>query len=303
MKNLIPLIIIIQFLVFSPEAISQGCSDAGVCSIQSIKSSDTPDTVNNRRNNINTGLSFGTSQYEVLVFTPYVEYTRTIGKNFSLAGKFNYGLRAGELANTNSPSDFLLSSGFRFLKHFTATAGVKIPMNDGNKQNNGQPLPMNYQTSLGTVDLLLGFGYSIKRLSFTAGYQQPLTQNRNQFLATDYPEDSPEYKYYSTRNYHRAADVLLRFSVIAVQSKKIALIAGILPIYHVGEDTYQEPDGTRVKLTGSQGLTLNITAILQYRITSSQVLEFTAGAPVIARKVRPDGLSKFAIGLEYKISF
>ena len=303
MKNLIPLIIIIQFLVFSPEAISQGCSDAGVCSIQSIKSSDTPDTVNNRRNNINTGLSFGTSQYEVLVFTPYVEYTRTIGKNFSLAGKFNYGLRAGELANTNSPSDFLLSSGFRFLKHFTATAGVKIPMNDGNKQNNGQPLPMNYQTSLGTVDLLLGFGYSIKRLSFTAGYQQPLTQNKNQFLATDYPEDSPEYKYYSTRNYHRAADVLLRFSVIAVQSKKIALIAGILPIYHVGEDTYQEPDGTRVKLTGSQGLTLNITAILQYRITSSQVLEFTAGAPVIARKVRPDGLSKFAIGLEYKISF
>jgi hypothetical protein len=162
---------------------------------------------------------------------------------------------------------------------------------------------MNYQTSLGTLDLLLGVGYRIKRFSFTAGYQQPLAQNNNQFLATDYPDDTPEYKYYSTRNYHRAADVLLRFSVIAVQSKKIALIAGILPIYHLGNDTYQDSNGTRITITGSQGLTLNINAIFQYQITSAHVLELTAGAPVVARKVRPDGLSEFAISLEYKISF
>jgi hypothetical protein len=295
--------IFIQFLCVSQDAISQGCSDAGVCSVHNIKPSDISDTANGRRNTFNAGVTFGMSQYEVLVFTPYVEYIRVLGSHFSFSGKFNYGLRLGELANIYSPADLLLSTSYTFLKQFTATAGVKIPLNDANKQKEGQPLPMNYQPSLGTVDLFLGFGYRLKRFSFTAGYQQPLTQNKNQFLASDYPEDSREFKYYSTRNYHRAADVLMRFSVAAVQAKKISLIAGILPIYHLQNDTYQMPDGSRISLSGSQGLTLNINAILQYQITSTQALEFTAGAPVIARKIRPDGLSEFVLGLEYEISF
>jgi hypothetical protein len=303
MKYLVLSIIFIQFLTTSSKIVAQGCSDAGVCSIHNIKPSDLPDTTRITNNILNAGLTFGMSQYKVLVFTPYVEYTRFLGKSYSITGRFNSGFRLGELDNIISPSDFLLSAGYNFLNHFTVTAGVKIPLNDANKPKNGQPLPMNYQTSLGTFDILLGFGYRIKRFLFTAGYQQSLKQNKNQFLATDYPEGSPENKYYSTRNYHRAADVLIRFSVIAVQTKKIALIAGVLPIYHLGNDTYQEPDDTRVKLTGSQGLTLNINAILQYQISAAQVLELTSGAPVIARKVRPDGLSEFAISLEYKISF
>jgi len=303
MKLIVIIFAFAVFTAFARDVRSQGCSDAGVCTIHSMKSTEVQDTITGRKNTINTGIYFGMSQHSVVALTPFIEYTRELGRHVSLTAKFNYGLRMGELANTHGPSDLLLTMSYNFLNHFTFTGGVKVPLNDANKNVNGQPLPMNYQTSLGTTDILLGFGYKIKRFSFTAGYQQPVTRNNNQFLATDYPEDSPWSEYYSTRNYHRAADVMLRISYKALQSKKIIFIAGILPIYHVQNDSYQKPDSERIILNGSQGLTLNLNATLQYQFLENQSLEFTAGAPAISRKVRPDGLSTFAIGIVYKISF
>ncbi|MDP1623449.1 MAG: hypothetical protein Q8M08_14040 [Bacteroidales bacterium] len=293
----------ILFMLFALESRPQGCSDPGFCSIQSMNPAGIADTLKDRNNTFHAGFTFGMSQHEILVFTPFVEYTRLLGRNFSFSGKVNFGLLSGELANTIGPSDFYLSMSYNFLGHFFVTGGVKVPFNDGNKKKEGMPLPMNYQLSLGTTDILLGVGYKIKRFSFTAGYQQPVTQNNNQFLATDYSVNSRELKYYSTRNYYKTADVMLRLSFIAVHSKKITLITGLVPIYHIQNDTYQEPDGNRVTLSGSQGLTLNLNVILQYHIAKSQFLELSVGAPAISRKVRPDGLSKFAIGFGYNISF
>jgi hypothetical protein len=56
-------------------------------------------------------------------------------------------------------------------------------------------------------------------------------------------------------------------------------------------------------LSGSQGLTLNLNAVLKSYISPTQSLEFNVGAPAAARSVRPDGLSKFAVGIGYSISF
>jgi hypothetical protein len=162
---------------------------------------------------------------------------------------------------------------------------------------------MNYQTSLGTVDLLLRLGYTIKRFYVMAGYQQPITQNGNQFLAGNYSGDAPEYRYFPTRNYHRAADVMLIVSDMAVQSERISLLTSLLPIYHLQNDSYEEPDGNRVTLSGSQGLTLNLNVVLKYYLTPSQSLELNLGAPAAARSVRPDGLSKYAVRVGYSMSF
>jgi hypothetical protein len=261
------------------------------------------DSALSKNNALSMGLVFGMSQWNVLAFTPYLEYSRTMGKHFSVTGRFTYGFRSGELGDLNGPSDLFLSLGYTFLDHLTLTGGVKIPMNNANKIAGDDPLPMNYQTSLGTVDLLLGMGYSYKRLSFMAGYQQPVTQNGNQFFAGNYSEDAPEYKYFSTRNYHRAADVMLRVSYMAVQSERISLLTSVLPIYHLQNDSYEEPDGDRVTFSGSQGLTLNLNVVLKYFLTPSQSLELNLGAPAAARSVRPDGLSKYAVGIGYCMSF
>ncbi len=302
MKTVLIICTITFLTAFADDVRSQGCGDAGVCTIHGMNPAEMPDSVKINKNRISTGLYFGMSQNAVVVLTPFVEYTRVVSENISLTAKFNYGLRMGELANTHGPSDLLLSMSYNFLKYFTMTGGVKVPLSDANKKIDGQPLPMNYQTSLGTTDIMLGFGYRIKRFSFTAGYQQPVTHNSNKFLASDYPVDSPDNKYYSTRNYDRAGDIMLRASVRAVQAKKFIFNAGILPIYHLQNDTYQEPDGERVTINGSQGLTLNLNANLQYQFLPDQLLELIIGAPVVSRKVRPDGLSTFAIGVKYSIS-
>lgn len=303
MKPLTSILLLVIGLVSVTEVKSQGCSDAGVCSVNSMVPGLKTDSAIQINNAINSGVIFGMSQHDVLAFTSFIEYTRSFGDHFALSGKFNYGFRSGELADVNGPADLLLSLGYTFLDHFTITGGVKIPMNNANNQHKEKSLPMNYQVSLGTTDILLGFGYNIRRFSFVAGYQQPVTQNNNQFLATDYPEGSPESKYFSTRNYERAADVMLRLSYIAVQSNKINLLTSLLPIYHLQEDSYQEPDSERVKISGSQGLTLNINVIMKIHLSEIQDLEFNVGAPAVARDIRPDGLSKFAIGIGYKMSF
>ena len=121
--------------------------------------------------------------------------------------------------------------------------------------------------------------------------------------ATSASTTAPEYKYFSTRNYHRAADIMLRVSYMAVQSYRISLLTSVLPIYHMQNDTYEEPDGDRVTLSGSQGLTLNLNVVLKYYLTKSQSFELNVGAPAAARSVRPDGLSKFAIGIGYRMLF
>jgi hypothetical protein len=165
-------VILVSTLLFTPEAKSQGCSDAGICTVHSMmpEQEARTDSALSKNNALSMGLVFGMSQWNVLAFTPYLEYSRTMGKHFSVTGRFTYGFRSGELGDLNGPSDLFLSLGYTFLDHLTLTGGVKIPMNNANKIAGDDPLPMNYQTSLGTVDLLLGMGYSYKRLSFMAGY-------------------------------------------------------------------------------------------------------------------------------------
>jgi hypothetical protein len=298
------LMIICFLAAIIPLAVSsQGCSDAGVCTIHSIKTNEPSDTLINYKNTLNVGLTFGLSKHEIFVLTPYLEYTRDLGKKVYFTARFSSALRSGELATKFSPADVTISISYAFIKPMKFIAGIKIPLNPANLKINGNSMPMEYQTSLGTLDLLLGLSYSIKRFSFTAAYQQPLTQNSNTFLTSDYTLDAPQQQYYSTNNFHRNADALLRISYIPVELKKLRLITSLLPIFHVQNDRYTDSAGNSVAINQSQGLTLNITAILQYKPIKNQMIEFTAGAPVISRKVRPDGLSKFGIGIEYKFLF
>ena len=69
---------------------------------------------------------------------------------------------------------------------------------------------MDYQSSLGTFDLIFGVGYQINKLQLVAAIQQPLTQNNNLFFASSYPEDSPLREFQSTNKFIRSGDVMLR---------------------------------------------------------------------------------------------
>ena len=90
---------------------------------------------------------------------------------------------------------------------------------------------------------------------------------------------------------------------------RLSLQPGLLAIYHVANDTRlndavrgpNEPE--RITLTGSQGLTLNVTMDLRFKLADRWALEASFGAPVIAREVRPDGLTRenvTSLGLHYR---
>ena len=83
----------------------------------------------------------------------------------------------------------------------------------------------------------------------------------------------------------------------------MVLISSILPIYHIGDDSFVNKQNETQDIIGSKGLTLNLNIFYQYKFSDSRTIEFSVGAPVVSREVRPDGLSQFALGVEYSITF
>jgi len=282
---------------------AQGCSDAGFCTIHSLKPDDQEEEIN--RNHLSAGISYGKGENSISIISPYIEYTRNISSSWAISGKILYSSIKGDLANVSGLSDAFISSSYVIGKQTGVTLGVKIPFDDGNSIAGGLPLPMSYQKSLGTVDLIAGVNHSYENFEFMAAVQQPLTQNKNQFSALLYPAGSEAEKYISTLNYKRMADVLVRASyTFTLERGKFKIIPGILPIFHIAEDKYTDTNGIEQSISGSQGVTINANLFLIYSIDSKNSFEFSFGAPVKSRTARPDGLTrKFAFALEYKASF
>lgn len=163
---------------------------------------------------------------------------------------------------------------------------------------------MDYQSSLGTFDLLFGIGYEVKKIQVVAAIQQPLTQNGNQFLASNYPITSHLRTFQSTNKFQRSGDVLLRVSYPIYLNSKLKLTPSILPIYHLTNDKYTDDLNMKREINGSKGLTLNGNAYLDYEISNKSIIQFNIGLPFVVRDTRPDGLTRsFIANIEYKVKF
>jgi hypothetical protein len=304
LKSILKIGLFYLAIVISYSGLSQGCSDAGFCTVGIMKPDVNETEAQNVKHQVKTGVSFGVAQYGVSVFTPYLEYNRRFGDKTQASVKLLAGLHSGELATTFGMSDVLVQVNHRIWNQITALLGVKIPFNHSTLTKKGKALPMAYQTSLGTFDFIVGATYHLQAFSISWGYQQPVFQNKNSFLAADFPTNSPEAEYLSTNAYTRKADILLRISYnIPLRDTKFNLITSVLPIYHLGNDRYQNKAGESVAIVGSKGLTLNLNVFLKYHINERSQIELIVGVPVVSRKVRPDGLSQFAVGIAYGINF
>lgn len=297
-------LLLFSLVVFFSEGLfAQGCSDAGVCTIHSFKPNGL-DSISENHNQFKAGISYGAADYSISVFGTYLEYSRQLNDKFGLDAKLTTLSQSGNDISSFGLSDIFINSNYRISNKATLTLGVKIPLSDANKKEDGRALPMDYQSSLGTFDLVLGFGYNIGKLQLVAALQQPLTQNNNAFFAEDYPINSPLREFQSTNQYQRSGDVLLRASYPINLGQKFRLTPSLLPIYHLANDKYTNMDGMKLEIEGSQGLTLNWNLYLDYDLDEKQALQFNVGAPFIVRDVRPDGLTRsFVASLEYRIKF
>ncbi|NIF03817.1 hypothetical protein F3J23_00010 [Chryseobacterium sp. Tr-659] len=305
MKNQYLKLLCILFAASIPVSLyAQGCSDAGFCTVNSLKPGNDHDSTSLYKNQFKAGFSFGKADHSISIYSPYLEYNREVNSKLSVSIKASALSQNGNGVNTFGLSDIYLTTNYRPSKNISFTLGTKIPLTDGNTAKNGQILPMDYQSSLGTWDMIVGIGYEIKKLQLAVALQQPLTQNNNQFIAENSPENSIWRGFQSTKDFKRSGDLLFRASYPFRITHQFRVTPSLLNIYHLSRDKFTTTSGIEQKIEGSQGLTMNGNLFLDYDINQNHALQLNLGAPFLTRDTRPDGLTRsFIATLEYNVRF
>lgn len=285
------------FLLPGITAKAQGCSDAGFCTLGNLNLQKSESGMQ-KGSTLSFILPVGIGDENVFVATPGIEYNNVFSSNWWVQAKLTANYASGNLGSAIGLGDVYLSGTYGFDPSASwktsATLGVKLPLNLGNLKENGLSLPMQYQSSLGTVDLISGVAISNQKWQFAAGWQQPLTGiNRNNFLPVYWNKPSAEV-YPPTNDFNRKGDVLLRTAYTLSTPEKWSVTGGLLGIYHLGRDTYIDANTSAkpIAIEGSQGLTLNATAIARYQISNKITIGLSGGVPLVVREVRPDGLTR-----------
>lgn len=281
------IIILITVLVLPFLSTGQGCSDAGLCTVSGLDSGFGKDEIQT------TGkysTIFGLGEQNVFHITAQFEVVIPTFKYQTVQIKMPYNFTFGNLGNISGLGDLSISLNQRISSKdnfsLNLIAGMKIPSNDANKAIDGHPLPMAYQTSLGTYDVIFGISTNYQTWHISFGYQHSFGHNLNEF---EHKDSNPENFNNYQESYHlkRADDIMLRVEK-EFEIADYNLLFGVLPIYHLWEDKIL--DGKDV--TGSSGLTLNLNVAAKKKLKNNMLLNLILAAPVIDREARPDGLTR-----------
>lgn len=298
------LILILFCLTLSLISFGQGCSDAGFCSISGMNPTHHMDSSKTLHHNLQFGLTSGLAQFGVFITSPYVQYDVKFTEKITLSAKINYSLINGSLTSNHGFSDLFTSVNYQVNETVSIINGVKAPFNNANTKYQGKSLPMSYQTTLGTVDYLLGVTFKKNDLVFSLGTQIPMIQNNNGFFVEDLEPFGIDSNYLSTNQFIRKSDIIARINyVTSLKNEKFKLTLGLLPIYHISNDEYISKEGVQKVIDKSKGLTLNINSVIRYYLSSNQHIDVTLGIPVVNRSQRPDGLTQMALNFQYGFKF
>lgn len=280
---------------------AQGCSDAGFCSAGGLKSQGADGKSGLTFHLIAAGGEQGTGIY---TFQP--EWNWKIDSLHQLQVKWPIHYISGDLGNVNGLGDPIISCS-RLLYEpkewkWTGSLGARIPVNRADKSLNNRPLPMPYQTSLGTYDLIAGLSLKNDQWLFALGFQQPLIQNNENGFLLDSAVGAKELGYFNSAGLMRSGDIMLR-AERTHEWKNWQFTGGFLPIVHLTRDTYRSSSKTIKSIEGSEGLTFNVNLNAKYNMKKGAAGIMLA-MPLIVRENRPDGLTRaFVVGPYYTIAF
>jgi len=299
-------------LLFTAPAFSQGCSDAGFCTMGAMK----PDQPFNKKINLKLRameMSFyrGTTTLTPIVYVANVDLSFSLNQKNSFQVKLPYQAITGRLANTSGIGDISLSftrnifSTERYDVNFSL--GAKVPTNNSDKSINGFPLPMYYQTSLGTYDFISGVSVITRKWLFATGIQVPLNKNNNQFLWARWEGsgEDPAYieKYDRANQLKRGVDVMVR-AERNFRFARFNFSVGLLPIYRIRRDVIEIPDGNPVTLEDAKGLALSGIVTAGYSLNVRNGIRLLLGRKIEQRENNPDGLTReFVSTISYTYRF
>ncbi len=281
---------------------AQGCSDAGICSINHGFQTEEKGF----KNTLEVAAIYSLGEADVQYFSPYVSYTKRFNSRISLTAKVTLSTAHGSFGTRTQLGDAFLIGNYSFkerMNHqWSALLGLKFPFTASNLKINGYSLPLDYQSSLGTIDLFLGTNFHYKKWDFNGALQIPVVNlNKNSY----FKEYSGTVDFPSTNLFERKPDVLLRATYsVKTPNKKFIFKPNVLFIYHLGVDTYENIFSQRERIDGSDGLTINGNLITTYYFNKQNSIELSAATPFVVRDIRPDGLTRsFVLGLLYQYSF
>ncbi len=297
-------------------SLAQGCSDAGVCTAGSLGDIDLSGDVGSvgfdHRSDVRVLFSYAVGEENTVITQLIPEVNFMIGGRVRLQLRAPYMWISGNLGENSGVGDPTITASYAFInedpRRLEGFIGTKLNLNEASAvASNTRPLPMPYQTSLGTKDMLLGVNY--RRQFFQAGlaYQHVLVhENDNGFLHLAWMDNADAQVYFESAGLIRADDVVMRMQYL-FGFRKLVVQPGLLAIYHLVEDERIMVDALGMRTTrveGSDGLTLNITADARYKLSDHWNLEASFGSPVIVREARPDGLTRhFVLNLGARFAF
>jgi hypothetical protein len=295
--------IFVLLVLTIPKLYSQGCSDAGICSISSSHHINSTEL---KKNSLEVGYIFGKGLENVIYNNGFIGYTRDFKNNWGLSSRITYNQATGSFGKLGRLGDifFVINYKKEFNKNsfIKPSFGLKIPLSTSNFKINQIALPLDYQASLGTFDALLGIEYFYKKWKVDAAFQLPFWQiNRNSY----FDEYSASNDFPSTNLFKRKPDILLRTAyTFHTKNKKWFFKPNVLAIYHLGNDTYEDIFGKRKEIEDSQGITINASLITDYNINNKNRLSLNIAAPLLVREIRPDGLTRaFVASISYQYKF
>lgn len=296
------ILLFIAILFLANKISAQGCSDAGICSINHGFQSDEKQF----KNTLELAAVYSLGEADVAYFSPYISYTKRFSEQFSFTSKVTYSTSHGSFGTRSQFGDAFLIGNYTFKeknkKQWSTLLGFKFPFTASNLKINGYSIPLDYQSSLGTIDLFLGTNLRYKKWDFNGALQIPVVNlNKNSY----FKEYSGTNDFPSTNLFERKPDALLRATYsIKTSNKKFTFKPNVLFIYHLGKDSFENIFGKRESINGSDGLTINGNIITSYSITKQSSIEMSLATPFVVRDIRPDGLTRsFVLGLQYQYSF
>ncbi|WP_276374023.1 hypothetical protein [Chryseolinea sp. H1M3-3] len=280
-------------------AFSQGCSDAGFCTMGAMK----PDQPFNKKlaiklRSIEMGFYRGTTPLTPIIYVATLDFNFSLNAKTAFQVKLPYQAVHGQLANTSGVGDISLCITRTLLNtekfDINFSIGGKIPTNSSDKDAGGYPLPMYYQTSLGTYDFITGISLISRNWLLATGIQHPFNRNDNQFLWEAWKGTSEEgyiNLYNQARALKRGTDIMLRVER-NWRFSRLNFSLGLLPIYRINNDEITVANGTRSTPKGARGLALSGIFTTGYSFNVKTGVKLLIGHKIIQRDNNPDGLTR-----------
>ncbi|RLD22838.1 MAG: hypothetical protein DRI71_06935 [Bacteroidetes bacterium] len=302
--------VILISMLLSGQALAQGCSDAGFCTMGAMKPDQAySNKIDFKLRSVEISYYKGNTTTTAEVAVTNLDISLGITEKTGFQIKLPYQWTSGTLGKAAGMGDVSLSITHnvkRFNKfELNATLGMKIPSNKSDIQSQGRNrpfsiglvLPMYYQVSLGSWDMIAGASLINENWLFAIGYQNALTANNNTFEQDDwappvYPSESYVASYDEATKLKRGSDIMFRVER-NFRFARYNFNVGLLPIYRISKDRIiDEATNEYKKLDDTTGLALSLLAGFGYNFNINNTVKFTYGKKLVQRDVNPDGLTR-----------